>query len=139
MIRRGDLILAGFNPKWDSFSLPMTKRRYWPSEAEPGAFDAETWEKAACRCLEEWLPRADGASLKRLAQVGAFRQSDRALVVKDFQFEVFVARVDDGQPLRPDLRSEWLAVDDFCDLHRRPISPTARHLIKTLQASGRLK
>lgn len=137
VIRRGQVVLAGFNTNWDCYTLPMTKRRYWPSSEEPGKFDAEPWEAAAGRSVLEWLPGADGAPPRPLMQVAAYRQSDRDLVVKDFHFEIFATDVEEGQQLRPGARAEWLSEEDFRDQLRRPVSPTARYLVETLHQAGK--
>jgi hypothetical protein len=138
VMRRGDFLLAGYNSKWEAYTLPMTKRRYWALPDNLDSFESESWEDAAARNLVEWWGSQVVQRPAHLLEVKAFRQSDRDLLVKNYHFQIYGAIVEEGQSLRPGLKAQWLSPEDFQDIHRRPISPTARHLINMLKDAGKL-
>ena len=138
VIRRGSLLLAGFNHAWEAFTLPMTKRRCMERAGDSASFDPERWADAAARNVSEWMEDSALSPPVQLMTIEGYRQSDRDLVVKEYRFEVFTTTVPDGQPLLPDSVAEWLTPAEFRDVHRRPISPTARFLVQTLQNAGKL-
>jgi hypothetical protein len=138
VMRQGDLLLAGYNSKWEAYTLPMTKRRYWAMSDDLDSFESEPWEDAATRNLMEWWGPPVVQRPAHLLEVKAFRQSDRDLLIKNYHFQIYGAIIEEGQSLRPDLKAEWLSLEDFQDIHRRPISPTTRHLIDMLKDAGKL-
>ena len=138
VIRRGDRILAGYNSNWGSFTLPMTKRRRWASPDDPQMIRDEPWEEAAARNVVECFGRTLVDEPKPLMEVKEFRQSDRDLVVKQYHFAVYEVGTPDDLPLFPGVMGEWLLPEQFLDVRRRPVSPTARYLLGELQKSGKL-
>lgn len=132
-IRRNDLILAGFNPAWGAFTLPMSKRRQWAMPDDPQMVRWEPWEEAAVRNVVEWFGHTLLDEPRFLLEVREFRQSDRDLVVKEYNFQVFTVTSPEGEALVDGAIAEWLTVEQFLDVRRRPISPTARFLIGELQ------
>jgi hypothetical protein len=139
LLKRGPLLLAGWNRNWDAYTLPMTKRRHISDAEGRPSPDAEPWADAARRNVTEWLASSEIPPLAPLMVVQGYRQSDRDLVVKEYHFEVFAANVNGEVPLRPGIITEWLRLDEFREVHRRPISPTARYLIQMLENSGKLQ
>jgi hypothetical protein len=135
LITDGGRILAVYNPKWGAFTLPMTKRRDWHDPAVPASRHAEDWGDAAARAAAEWLGRTcDPVPL--FDDAGEYQQSDRDGTCKRYQFRVFRQAVEGEPGLVPGAIAEWLTPAEF--LTRRPVSPTARHVIAALQEAGKL-
>ena len=99
---------------------------------------SEPWDEAAIRNIVEWFGRTLTESPTPLGEIRGFRQSDRDLVVKDYHFEVFEVESPNDQTLISSAVAEWLMPDQFLDVKRRPISPTARFLVEELKAKGKL-
>jgi len=132
-------ILAVYNPLWSSFTLPMTKRRAWQDPDIGPANRQEDWGDAAARAAAEWLGQTSTAAPQLLAEIPEYRQGDRDGVWKRYSFQVFQIPPGTHHGPRPGAISQWLTVNDWLDPNRRPISPTARDLIKHLQAEASLK
>lgn len=139
LIMKGDRILVGYNDKWGAFTLPMSKRRTWtdPSSKEGGE-QTEDWEDVAIRAATEWTGCTTSAAPEFLVDLAEFQQSDRDTKWKRYHLQVF--KVDAGDDLEiPSSRvAEWLTADEIADESRRPISPTARHIVAELQLGANL-
>ena len=110
----------------------MTKRRKFTKPDEPQMIMSEPWEEAAIRNIVEWFGKTTTAAPKQLIEIHGFRQSDRDLVVKDYYFQIFEVNLPDDHPLLKTVVAEWLSPEQFLDVKRRPISPTARCIIEEL-------
>jgi hypothetical protein len=139
VITQDTRILAVYNPLWSSFTLPMTKRRTWQDPNIPPAHREEDWADAAARAAAEWLGQTSTAVPQLLAEIREFRQSDREGVWREYTFQVFQIPPGTHRGPRPDAVCQWLTVNEWLDPERRPISPSARELIKHLQAEAGLK
>lgn len=135
LITRGDQILADYNPKWGSFTLPMTKRRTWIDPAVAKNHHEEDWLDAAARATVEWLGRTCEPTLL-LKDLGEYQQSDRDGTWRRYQFRIFRVPVQGETALVPGAIAEWLTPAEFQS--RRPISPTAQYLIAKLQENEKL-
>jgi ADP-ribose pyrophosphatase YjhB (NUDIX family) len=140
LIMKGDRILAVYNDKWGSFSLPMTKRRSWEDPvAEKGAERVEDWEDAAIRAASEWIGCTTTQKPQPLSEVGEFQQSDRDGKWKRYHLQAYKLAVADDTQIPPARVAEWLTVDQLLDENRKPISPTARHIVSELKLAGHLR
>lgn len=140
VIERGGLLLAVYNEKWSSFTLPMTKRRQWKDPEVPGVVTDEEWIDAAARAAAEWLGRTSTTDPKHLSDtVPEFHQSDRDGRWKHYRFQVFQVSLEEGREPRSGAVAEWLTPEQFLDEERRPISPTARYLIGKLKGEAILQ
>jgi hypothetical protein len=139
LVMKADRILAVYNDKWGSFTVPMTKRRSWEdASAEKGVERVEEWEDAAIRAAAEWMGRTTTKRPEFLSEVGEFQQSDRDGKWKRYHLRAFRLQVDDSVNPPSAKIAEWLRAEDFVDEKRNPISPTARHIIAELQLAGRI-
>lgn len=150
LITRGERLLAVFNDKWGSFTLPMTKRRRWadPNMAK-GEID-EKWGDAAARAAAEWLgqtsttpPRFPFEDANRQQggvglKIAEYQQSDRDGIWKRYHFRVFRLSLDGDAALSGSGMTEWLTFEQFHDKARRPISETARFLLARVQGEAKL-
>ena len=136
VMKAGHILLA-YNEKWGAFTLPMTKRRTWEDPSQKAdAVREEEWEDAALRAASEWLGSTTKAKPEGLGQVPEFQQSDRDGKWKRYHTEAFRLVVEDSLDSAPGKSTEWLTVEDILDEDRRPISPTARHVMAELQGRG---
>ena len=55
MIKNGEHILAVYNDKWSSFTLPMTKLRQWEDPNTTAGKRIEAWHDAAIRAVQNGL------------------------------------------------------------------------------------
>jgi hypothetical protein len=140
LIADGDRILTVYSPEWGSFTLPMTKRRKWDDPKIPPAHREETWIDAAGRAAAESLGRTfiGLTELPLDPSAAPYHQSDRDGTWKRYEFKTFKLAVWSGESLLPGIVYEWLLVDEILDNDRRPLSPTARHLVRELQAQAKL-
>jgi hypothetical protein len=137
LITRGGRVLAVYNPRWGAFTLPMTRRRDWHDPAVAASHHGEDWADAAARAAAEWLGRTcDPKPL--LDDPGGYQQSDRDGAWKRYHFQTFQVALADDPALAPGAVVEWLTPAELLSPTRRPISPTARHLIAQLQEAKRL-
>jgi hypothetical protein len=135
LIVKNNRILAVLNERWGSFSLPMSKRRSWEDPAaEKGIERQEEWEDAAIRAAVEWMGRTTTTEPQFLSEIGEFQQSDRDGKWKRYHMKAYRIRISDDAQEPPAGRiAEWLTAEDFLDENRKPISPTARHIISELR------
>ena len=140
LIRRGEQVLTIFNPRWSSFTLPMTKRRDWQDPRIPPAHRKEGWVDAAARAAGECFGRTFTTDPEFVADLPDWKQGDREGVWKRYNFQVFRISLseDDGDSPCPGAIVEWLTPDEILDQQRRPISPSARHIIGKLKEEGHL-
>jgi hypothetical protein len=131
LITEDQRILAVYNANWAAFTLPMTKRRAWRDPRAPKQLHAEEWLDAAARAAAEWLGRTCVPEFV-FDDKGDYQQSDRDGTWKRYHFQVFRLRLQEEPKLVNGAVTEWLTAAEFLD--RRPISNTARYLIKRLQA-----
>jgi hypothetical protein len=127
----GDLLLV-YNPRWRAFTLPMTKRRCWPNPDGGCEAFSESWEDAAMRNMAEWLGRTFTAPPQHVLDLEACQHSGRDLRTRQYHFRLFAASAD-----RADERVVWaptecLSPDEILDPARRPVSETARLLVRSL-------
>jgi len=138
LITHGDRILAVYNPKWGSFTLPMSKRRSWENvAAKEKAVTIEDWEDTAVRAAAEWLGCTVTQKPEFLLEAAEFQQSDRDAKWKRYRLQAFKVTVDDPAAVQGG-NCEWLSVDELLDENRRPISPTARYVIAELRLEGKV-
>ena len=137
LIVKNDRILAVYNKKWSSFTIPLTKRKVWN---DPGTDKDESreeeWEDAAVRAAAEWIGRTLTNKPELLMDVAEFQQSDRDAKWKRYRMRAFTIRVDQDTEPPPGRITEWLTADEFLDEKRKPISPTARHIVAELKHNG---
>jgi len=132
VLKADSKFLALYNPKWGEFTLPMTKRRVWKDPekfilAEPRE---EDWDNAAARAACEALGRSleENEKPQKAAEVIDYRQGDRDGLWKRYHFQVFIIDLDNPEAVKGQGIMEWWDRDDFQS--RKPVSPTARMLIK---------
>ena len=138
LIQRGESFLAVYNPKWGQFTLPMTKRRQWrdPNMAKDAPLNHEQWIDAAARAAAEWLERTCFPVTEPVVESPGYQQSDRDGIWKRYHFKVFRVELAEDEDVPEGKVVEWLTPADFKDEDRRPVSPTARHLITLLTPGG---
>jgi len=133
-----DKVLVVHDGRWGGFTLPMTKQRRWPPGFDGTDDRWETGSDAAMRnvgqCLGESFPRPPGL----LGDVKDVRQRSPSGVINDYRFQVFGFRVDKRQ-IGAGVVGEWLSADQILNPKRRPICPTARTLVDTLQDYGKTR
>ena len=136
--RRSKRILAVFNPRWGSFTLPMTKRKYWEDPKAPAANRPEDIVISAVRAGAEVLGTTfDHALLpKLLLREAHFHQSDSEGKWKRYDLHIFGLQVSAKTRFAPCTFVEWLTPADFAA--REPVSGTARFVIALLQKEGKL-
>jgi hypothetical protein len=139
LVVRGGRILAVYNRSWSAFTVPMTKRRHWQDPSIPPAARDEDWVEAAARAAAEWLGRTSTIPPQFLIDIAEWRQGDRDGVWKCYHFQVFKVVLKESEEPLAGAICEWLSPAQFLDENRRPISPTARHLIKQLHAQAQLE
>ena len=139
LIVRDSGILAVYNREWSTFTLPMTKRRHWNDpKMPPEAEREEPWIEAAARAAAEWLAITVTGLAPLNADVPHYQQSDRNGVWKRYEFRVFRLPLPAICQPRSDAVIQWLTVDDWLNEDRRPISQTARHILRALAANAEL-
>jgi len=130
IIRSDEGILVVFNEKWGIFTLPMTKLRRWQDPNIPVAHRDESPIDAAARAAAEWLGKTFVDGLVAKANLRGYRQSDRDGVWKEYRIQVFEFKLPHGWLPWAGVRCEWLTSGEILNAHRRPISPTAQHVIR---------
>jgi len=143
LITRGKTILAVFNPKWSAYSLPMTKRRRWNDAGMAKGDRSEDWRDTALRAAYECLGRPTRISgpLSGNAEpieIAGFSQGDREGLWKHYRFHVYRVTLEKGEEAASGQQAIWLSVDQFLDPTFGPISPTARNVIREVQARAKL-
>ncbi len=141
VIHRGKHVLLVSNPNWNAFTLPMTKLRRWPYGEEPAPGRVEDSVDAAMRNVGECLGTTSTKEPQRwLGQdkLVELTQSDRESLSKRYVFHVFGFAVE-SYDLAPGVCGQWLEIEDILDEQRRPISPTARFILRHFQAQARLE
>ena len=137
LIVHGGRVLTGYNDKWGAFTLPTTKRRTWEDDTvAKGAVREEPWENAAARAAAEWLGQSLTEPLTDLGEVPEFQQSDRDGKWKRYRLRAFLLELVAEHAIPPMRIVEWLTPDQIVDENRRPISPTARHIVSHFQLQG---
>jgi hypothetical protein len=132
-------VLGVYNPKWGSYTLPMTKRYSWQDPNMVDGVHVEDWDDAAVRAETECFPgtRLDAPSF--LLEIPEYQQSDRDGAWKRYRFRVHRRELADNPAPRAGLNIEWLTPDEWLDVNRRPISKTARDVIRQVVADARLR
>ena len=130
LIVRDGKILTKYNPKWGAFTLPMTKRRCWKDPSVPVEKREELWADAAGRAAAECTRKTFSIDFEPLEDVANYRQSDRMGKWQRYHFQIF--RIDLHEDPPPMEETEWLSPADILDPRRRPVSPTARDLVRLL-------
>ncbi len=141
VIHRGDQILLVFNPLWGAFTLPMTKLRRWPYGTASKADRVEDAADAAMRNVGECLGTSSTDEPQRWLgdeKLVELMQGDRDSMSKRYIIQVF-GFVAPSADLAPGVCGQWLPVDEILDERRRPISPTARFVVRHLQAQAKLE
>ena len=137
VIVRDRKILAVYNDKWGSFTLPMTKRRMWK---EMGVrMENEEWDHAATRAAAEWLAKTFLGAPAFCIDAPEWEQGDRDGRVKRYSFKVYELILDEDQELIHGAHAEWLTPKEFFQKDRQPVSPTAKTLLKELMAQSELQ
>jgi 8-oxo-dGTP pyrophosphatase MutT (NUDIX family) len=122
----------------------MTKRRSWSDPNALNGVRQEKWIDTAARAAAECT--GDLCRPVHLLDIPKHQQSDRDGRWKRYSFSLHGIFVPAVMPLAPGVIGKWLAPDDFLeqtpeagadDLTLRPISQTARFLIRVLQAEKR--
>jgi hypothetical protein len=138
LVVRESRIFAVYNSEWSSFTLPMTKRRYWSDPNIPPAERDEEWIEAGARAAAEWLGTTVTGLTALNADLPPYQQSDRDGIWKRYDFRLFRLGLPAGCQPRGDVITQWLSVAEFLDEDRRPISKTARHIVAALNSSAKL-
>ena len=138
VIAAGGSILAVYNPRWGSFTLPMTKRKKWQDPNLPLGVREEDWRVSAARAGAEVLGRtlSPKALPNHLLDIQEYRQSGEDGIWKIYQLHVFGLTIPIETKLAEGILADWLAPSDFAD--HEPISSTARYLVSCLEQSGKL-
>jgi hypothetical protein len=138
VLAAGTRILAVFNPRWGSFTLPMTRRKKWQDPAMALGMREEDWSVSAARGGAEVLARTLGpqARPQQLMEIKEYRQSGEDGIWKVYQFRIFGLAIPKESKLAGTILTEWLTPAEFAD--HEPVSSTARYLVSCLQEKGRL-
>jgi hypothetical protein len=137
LITCGDRILAVYNDRWGAFTLPMTKRRVWEDpKAGKDSARTEEWEDAALRAAVEWMGRTTTQKPEFVLDFAEFQQSDRDEKWKRYHVQAYQIELGKDVTPPPSRITEWLTAEEFLDEKRRPISPTARHVVSELKVNG---
>lgn len=130
LIMSGDKVLVAFNPRWGTFSLPMSKQRTLEDPRVPLGKRTEEWHEAAARAAAEILGRTlvDFPS-KPVADVPEYQQSDSDFRWKRYHFQVFRIDVGPDRKVAPCVAAEWLTTAEMTEDGRVPVSKTARDLV----------
>jgi hypothetical protein len=135
LIERAGKILAEYNPKWQCFSLPVSRLRRRLGAGEP---TRETPLDAAVRTAAQALGRPLSADCfpEPVSLDGAetaYLRSNRDQQTKRYTYHLYALHSPDG-PLRHALARHtiWMRPEDFLTHH--PVSPTAVHIIRHLPA-----
>jgi hypothetical protein len=139
LIRDGDEFLMVYNPNWEAFSLPMTKRRRWedPDESVRTVHE-EPWADAAARAVVECLGRTVSFPAEPLLEITNLERSGRTREWKRYHLHIHQVKLSDSPKIVDGLAIEWLTKEEILDPCRRPISPTAREVIRQLLANNKL-
>ena len=124
-----------YRPPKPSPSLPMSKLLAWGGEDEQGNLCEEAGVDAAARAAAEWLGATFEIDADPLAENISLIQSDRNGVWNNYHFFVHELSVERDIELVDGAIVQWLPKEEIINHKRRPISPTARHLLRTLMAS----
>jgi hypothetical protein len=115
--------LIVWNPKWEGFSFPMTKRRNWKgADGEPVA---ENWLDAAGRAAFECLGRTSTPrpALENHVEV---EHSGRDGAFRVYHYHVLEVEFAANQAVTAQAAYEWHTADEIKNLH--PVTSTARHI-----------
>jgi len=139
IVTRGDRILTVYNEKWGAFTLPMSKLRRWRDpKVKEKAERVEDWEDAAVRAATEWVGRTTTDKPEYLREMAEFQQSDRDEKWKRYRTRAYRIELPAEVEPHPARVTEWLTAAEICDEHRRPLSPTARYIVRELHLTGHL-
>ena len=133
LLERAGMLLAEFNPRWEMFTLPMSRLR---RRLAPGTPVREAPLDAAVRAAAKALghPLAPGQTPQPVAldlAVQALLRSGRDQQTKRYVYHVFGLRVGDAAPRHAlGWHTLWMKQDAF--LTHRPVSPTAVHVLRHL-------
>ncbi|SRR6266536_552890 len=128
------MVLAEFNPRWEMFTLPMSRLR---RRLAPGTPVRETPLDATVRAAAKALGRPLGPGQTPQAVVldvsaQTLLRSGRDQQTKRYTYHVFGLHVADTAPRHAlGWHTLWMRREDF--LTHRPISPTAVHVMKHLR------
>ena len=132
IVQRADFYLVEYNPKWESFSLPMSRQR---RVMTAGVAVTETPETAAVRAAAKVLGRPlNAAQFPRLVPLRspyARLRSGRDGKTKDYRYSVFAMRVSDPV-VRHSLgwHTLWMRPEDLAT--HIPVSESVKLLLKHL-------
>jgi hypothetical protein len=135
LIKQGSKYLAVYNPGWEAFTLPITKRRVWQVPQDPPTILEEDWADAAARAAAEWLGRTVRLQAAPFHEIVDLEYSGRTGEWKHYHLQIFEVPVQSDVKTANGTATEWLTVDEFLDEDRRPISPTAREVMRQLKAN----
>lgn len=138
IIASGKKILAFYNPRWGSFTLPMTRRKKWQDPAIPIGVRDEEWRVSAARAAAEILGRTFGPDQfpKHVTEIREYRQSGEDGIWKIYEFQVFGLSVAEGtKPVAGEITT-WLEPAEFAG--HEPVSSTARYVVSVLDERGLL-
>lgn len=133
VLERAGMVLAEFNPKWETFTLPMARLRPRPG---PGEAIRETPAEAALRAATKALgrPLSPGAFPEPLALdvlPHVYLSSRRDQRRKRYTYHVFGMRVTDPSP-RHALGWHVLWMKEEALRTHQPVSPTAKFVVEHL-------
>lgn len=133
VIFSGTRLLTVYNERWGAFTLPMTKLRRRPLDA-----DKVLWERgdiAAVRNVAECLGTTTTRLPVFLMDSGKLARSTSDGKTKHYAFQIFAFEVSEPSAACG-LPAEWLTADEILDPAREPVSPTARSLVAGLQEAA---
>lgn len=131
-------LLVTHNPRWGSFSAPMSKRRRWQDPQIPLGVREEEWHITAARVAGEvfgrtFLPKHLPKPFHELRQ---YKQSDIDGLWKLYNFHLFHLPLAKKLPLAPGVIGEWHTAAELAAVE--PVSPTLRFLLQHLDEEGKL-
>ena len=135
LITSGGRVMTIYNPRWGAFSLPMTKRRDWADPSLANGHRQDAWSEAGARAAAETLGTTfrSQSFAQPIYEIAEFQQSDSDGKWKRYHFQVFHVPFADKPESVHGVIVEWMPPAYFEDQERRPISPTARHIIAELR------
>ena len=154
VIECGDRVLTVRNPRWEAFTLPMTKVREEEDEDKETA-NYKGAERAAAECLGRTVTSDElkgvvdltiPANLRGLPDFRSTLQVDKPGVSgrdrakRYYHYKVFRVELRPPPPaLAPCVVAEWLTRDQIGDPKRGPISPSVQPILERYDAIRKLE
>jgi hypothetical protein len=128
LVERADLFLAEYNPRWEAFTLPMSRLRRRAAAGAESAQDAAV--RAAAKVLGRPLaPSQFPQPVPLDVPPHTYLRSGRDQQTKRYTYRVFALHVTEVSPRHAlGWHTLWMKREAF--LTHRPVSPTAEYVMQ---------